>query len=132
MNESELEQLESRLTGITFPQAPALLRERVVRDVHRELRAARWDRRLGRLAASLLVVGVGLNLAALRPGSPSVSHQRSARQTPARIAELATDIANLTDAETGRRYALHLAALSGWSSQDPRGMALESEIDKQL
>jgi hypothetical protein len=62
MENEALEEIERQLTGLHPSAAPGALRAAVLAGVQRELRGARWDRRLARAAAVLLVLGVVLNV----------------------------------------------------------------------
>ena len=81
--------------------APSELRGEVLGLVRRQLAAQRWDRRLGRAAAALLVVGVGLNAAiSWRSGQPP-TNQAATELKPNAITQAAIAVAEATDAETG-------------------------------
>jgi hypothetical protein len=108
--------LEDQLARCTPAGAPTELRGVVRTQVQRELRAARWDRRLSRAASVLLVLGVGMSglvhrLYPLTPAGPST------RPTPQAIGRLAATVAAATDIDTARQFARQMAALQGWSSQ---------------
>ena len=111
---------------------PSELRGAVLRDMERELRAARWDRRLGRVAVLLLVVGVGLNASLSlhvstsprpRPGQMAVDGARDS------LIETAIVVAEATDVETGRRFARQLAAMSGRELTDQELAAIGAATD---
>jgi hypothetical protein len=116
MDDESREQIEFQLASAGVTPAPPVLRVEVLAQVRQELRAARWDRRLARAAAVLLIVGVGINLAA---GFQSDGKGNSARQPVAQAAErpslvdTAIVVAEATDAATGRRFARQLAAMTG-------------------
>jgi hypothetical protein len=115
MNDESLEQVETRLVGLRPMGAPHALRGAVLADVRRELRATRWDRRLARVAAVLLVVGVGMNsgmgLKPAREYSRSLQVvDSSARQS---LVNTAVVVAEATDARTGGEYARQMAAMIG-------------------
>jgi hypothetical protein len=124
-----LEQIERQLAGIKPGGAPCELRSAVLDGVRRELRAARWDRRLARVAAVLLVVGVGLNA--------SIGlHTRNSRETGRRIAgtssqsllDTAVIVAEATDAATGRRFARQLAAMAGLELSSAEAAAIDAAL----
>jgi len=48
--------IERQLTNLPLPSAPASLRSAVLKEVRRNLKAQRWDRRLARAAVALLAV----------------------------------------------------------------------------
>ncbi len=129
MDQEPLDEFEQQLVAIRGAGAPIELRRAVLGDVERELRAARWDRRLARSAALLLIVGVGMNVSLTLVGSRSpeslashVAHDR----TPESFVEIAIVIAEATDAETGRRFARQIAALSGRELTDQEIAAIDA------
>jgi hypothetical protein len=133
MNDESLEFIESRLAALHPLVAPRELRGAVLADVRRELRAARWDRRLARVAAVLLAVGVGLNLAIglQSTGSshgqpPRVAHS-DARQS---LLDTAVVVAEATDAATGSRYARQLAAMSGRELTADEAAAIDAAVER--
>lgn len=116
MNPEPLDEFEQQLASARQVGAPTALRGRVLSDVERELRAARWDRRLARAAVVLLVVGVGLN-AALVLGENETRiaphRQLTANNSQQSIVETAIIVAEATNGETGRQFARQMAALTG-------------------
>ncbi len=135
MNDEQQEHVE-RLIAATFPTgaavgAPSALRTAVLADVRRELRNQRWDRRLRRTAAALLVVGVGFNgLITLGFGG---SHGPAAlvggpdRMQPSILAT-ATAVAEATDAQTARQFARQLAVMRGRPMTEQDAAALEAAL----
>lgn len=116
MNDESLEQIEQQVAGASPVGAPPALRAAVLTSVQRELRAARWDRRLARAAAVLLVTGVGLNVVAgLQSQNERGEHLPIAEQSSPRraLVDTAVVVAEATDARTGRQFAQQLAAMSG-------------------
>ena len=109
------------------------LRDATLGRVQRELRASRWDRRLGRVAAVLLVVGTSMNVATVskRPALPA-GGQLADRTTTESIAKLAVTMADVTDIETASIIARHLAALNGLPLGSHQADAIEHEIDRRL
>jgi len=109
------------------------LRDATLGRVQQELRASRWDRRLGRVAAGLLAVGIGLNVATVdkRPAL-STGGQLASRPTTESIAELAVTMAEVTDIETANIFARHWAALGGFPFGSDQADAIEREIDRHL
>ena len=65
--------VEAQLSRLQPRAAVGGLREATLGRVQQELRSSRWDRRLGRVAAVLLVVGIGMNAATVnkRPLAPT-------------------------------------------------------------
>lgn len=116
MNPEPLDEFEQQLASARQVGAPTALRGRVLSDVERELRAARWDRRLARAAVVLLVVGVGMN-AALVLGEKETRiaphRQLATKDSQQAIVDTAIFVAEATNGETGRQFARQLAALSG-------------------
>jgi hypothetical protein len=116
MNPEPLDEFERQLASARHVGAPTALRGHVLSDVERELRAARWDRRLARAAVVLLVVGVGVNAAlVLGDGATRVAPHRqlAAKDSQQAIVDTAIMVAEATNGETGRQFARQMAALSG-------------------
>jgi hypothetical protein len=115
MNEHEFEHLEHLLSTRILPGPPATVRAAVLAEVRQELSASRWDWWLARVAGMLLVVGLGMN-AALSISPSRTKPMAVARvPNPASLAQVAASVAESTDAQTGRRFAIELAALAGWT-----------------
>lgn len=130
MNDDDQE-LERRLACAMPRSAPAGLRAATLAQVDRELRAARWDRRFGRLAAAIFVVGVGLNAGlALRGDTRPAggAEVRMAGNSPTALVETAVVVADATDTETGRLFFRQMTALGGWELSDERMAALEAAL----
>lgn len=131
MNGESFEQIEVQIASLQLNGAPSGLRAAMLADVQRELRAARWDRRLARAAAVLLVVGVGLNLAiALRTAESGRSQQ--ARMVPSgsrqSLVDTAVVVAEATDLATASRFARQLAAMSGRELTADEAAAIEAAV----
>jgi hypothetical protein len=127
-----LKDVEDRLASLGGT-APRELRAAVLRDVGRELTAARWDRRLARAAAVLLVVGVGMNGALVLRSSHSVDGRQTqiARaQSRESIVETAVVVAEATDADTGRRFARQLAAMRGRELSSDDAAAIDAALER--
>lgn len=131
MDGENIEQIERQLST-ALPGAPDELRGVVLGTVRKELRAARWDRRLGRAAAVLLAAGVGLNAAialhAANAGLPTPAGGPSQEA----LVQTAVAVAEATDVETGRRFARQMAAWSGHSMTNAQQAALDAAIAAQL
>jgi hypothetical protein len=113
------QELEQRLACAMPRSAPAGLRDATLAQVQRELRASRWDLRLGRLAAAIFVVGVGLNAGlALQGDARPGAKARMAANSQAALAETAVIVADATDAETARRFVRQMASLGRWELSD--------------
>ena len=133
MNDDSLAQLEQQLTGIPLLAAPAELRGALLSNVQRELRAARWDRRLARAAALLLVGGVALNVATgLRMSNLGVEqHEQIAGSSSQQLlVDTAIVVAEATDAATGGRFARQLAAMSGRELTVDEAAAIDAAIER--
>jgi hypothetical protein len=113
MDDCSLDMIERRIAGAGAPGAAQALRAAVLGDVQRELRAARWDRRLARAAVLLLVVGVGLNGAIGTHADRSVRRQMAGRTTQDALVQVAVGVAEATDPKTAQVYARQLAAMTG-------------------
>ena len=124
--------VEAQLARLQPRVAVDGLRDATLGRVQRELRASRWDRRLGRVAAVLLAVGIGMNVATVseRPTLPA-GRQLADRPTTESIAKLAVTMAELTDTKTASIIARHLAALNGLPLGSHQADAFEHEIDRR-
>jgi hypothetical protein len=123
--------VEQQLVRWATEGAPDELRAVVLRRVRRELRAARWDRRLVRAAVVLLSLGVGMNLVVA--GGQGVSPDRTAASPTAHeIGELAANLADATDVETASVFARRMASLGGWPERGEDLNTLEQEIRRRL
>jgi len=132
MNDETLDELERQLAGLPPHGAPAALRRAVLADVRQELRSARWDRRLARAAAVLLIVGVGINGAIVMKPHTAVDQRPmhvAGERSPESLAETAALVADATDAETGRRFARHLVAMSGRELTVDEAAAIDAAIE---
>jgi len=128
MNDEEFEQLERQLTSLRLPIASPKLRQVVLADAHRELRAANWDRSLVRAAGALLLAGVGMNLMLSFGPTSTMQSTLVGSQSAESLAQVAVTVAETTDAQTGRRFALHLAAFAGWSLTSEQAAAIDSAV----
>lgn len=131
MSDEWLEQLECQFAALPTSVLPVGMRAAVLADVERELRAARWDRRLGRAAAALLVIGVGLNFSAgwQLGGSVKGRHENVARaEVRPSLVDTAVIVAEATNAETARRFARQLAAMSGRELTADEAAAIDAAI----
>lgn len=116
MKTEPLDEFELQLAAVGRLGAPPELRRAVLRDVERELRAVRWDRRLARAAVVLLTVGIGLNAyQVLAPKNLATSHNRQIARADSSqsLIETAIVVAEATNADTGRLFARQWAAMSG-------------------
>ena len=128
-NLDDLESIERQLTILPLPSAPASLRAAVLNDVHRSLKAQRWDRRLARVAAALLAVGIGLNAAVGWRGGQRAANPTVVASRPDVIARVAVLLAEATDAETAREFVRHLAALDGMTLSPQQEAAIQQEVE---
>lgn len=129
MDQEPLDDFERQLAATRPARAPSELRHVVLNDVERELRAARWDRRLAQAAVLLLVIGVGMNaslaLVDSRPSDPRAG-QIANDHSHESLVETAIVIAEATDVETGRRFAQQMATLSGRELTDQEIAAIDA------
>lgn len=124
------ETLERRL-GANNGGAPESLRNAVLVATRRELRAQRWDRRLGRAAAALVLAGVGLNASVGLISERSTSSS-AAFATNDALVQTAVAVARATDVETGRMLAHQLAAIQDQSISPKQLAAIDAAIDAAL
>ena len=115
MSDDNLEHVERQIAAGGLPGAPSLLRAKVLADAQRELRAARWDERLARAAAAVLIVGIGLNLMNALGSSELDQQPRTQVAADVRpsIVETAISVAQASDATTAHRVARQMAAITG-------------------
>jgi len=130
MNDESLEQTESQLGSLRICGAPRELRAAVLADVQRELHASRWDRRLARVAAVLLLVGIGLNAGMLlhstHDNGRSFALANANRQQS--LVETAMVVAEATNARTGSDFARQIAAMTGHPLSDTEAAAVETAL----
>jgi hypothetical protein len=133
MHDETVEKLETRLSRFRPRGAPAELRGKVLSNVHRELAAAQWDRRLGRAAAGLLALGVGLNATLVLAPPRGVSRTQLARG-PAQqaLVDAGATMAEATDAKTGQQFVRHLATLSGLTLTPEQCTAIDLAIERRF
>jgi hypothetical protein len=133
MSDESLEQIERQIAAMQLPVSPAGLRGAVLGDAQRELRAARWDRRLARASVVLLVVGVGMNAALAMRSEKSKSvpvrlARAQRRESRPSVIETAIVVAEATDAPTARLFARQQAAMSGRPLTDDEAAAIEAAM----
>ncbi len=132
MNQESIEEMERQMFA-SAPAAPGALRDEVLRDVRRELRASTWDRRLARAAVAILLLGVGMTGASGWRGmrnSGDIALRRD-MVAAASLAETAVAVAEATDAETGKTVARHIAWLAGREWNDDQEAAIDAAIQKR-
>ena len=130
MDDQSLAQLERRL-GANSGGAPESLRDAVLAATRRELRAQRWDRRLGRAAAALMLIGIGLNAGVGLISEHSTSSS-AAFTTNDALVRTAVAVARATDVETGRMMAHQLAVIQDQSISPQQLAAIDAAIDAAL
>src|SRR5947209_7864580 len=129
MDDPALEPIERQLASVPLAGASAKLRGEVLTSVRRQLAAQRWDRQLGRAAAAVLVVGIGLNTAISWRGGQPPLNKAVAEFKPDAITQAAVAMAEATDAETGVQISRHLAALGGITLSQQQQVEIQAEID---
>ena len=131
MSDELLEEVERQVASLPMAGLPGELRGRVLTDVQRELRAARWDRRLARVAAVMLILGIGLNVGSMSHFD-SVGDGRWARgrQPTVRtsLVDTAVIVAEATDAATAQRVAHQLATMTGRKLSEDESAAIETAV----
>jgi hypothetical protein len=131
MSDKTLEQIERQMAATELPGSPVGLRGAVLGDVQRELRAARWDRRLARAAVVLLVLGVGMNVAmGLRSDGAGTRRLDQPQQAVARssLIDTAVVVAEATDATTARQFARQMAAMAGRKLSVDEAAAIDAAV----
>ncbi|HEY2882435.1 MAG TPA: hypothetical protein VGJ15_08380 [Pirellulales bacterium] len=132
MDNEPVHSLEQPFAQLPQPKAPAKLRGPVLAAMHRELAAQRWERRFGQIAIALVIIGVGLNVIVGVRGVSIMRYGGELAMKPQAIVDVATAVAKATDAETGSRFAQHLAALSGTTLTKDQAAAIQQAIKPQL
>jgi hypothetical protein len=131
MSEESLDKIERQIASMQPVGSPMELRGLVLSEAERELRAARWDRRMARAAGVLLVVGVGMNLAVgLRldkTGNGPLARSQQA-MTRASLVDAAVLVADATDAATARRFARQMAAMAGRTLTEDDTAAIDAAV----
>jgi hypothetical protein len=133
MADAPFERIERQLADLQPSCAPPGLRGVVLAEVHRELRAAQWDRKLARAAVVLLAVGIGLNLAIGISSSRWVdarSRQIAGSTSHQSLLETAVVVAQATDAATGSLFARQLAALRGRKLTEAEATAIDTAVQR--
>jgi hypothetical protein len=131
MSDQSFQHIEQQLAALRPAGAPRELRAAVLAGVHRELRSSRWDRRLARMAAVLLIVGVGLNVSiGVKSLNDSAAHSNYVVQERPRqsLVDTAIVIAQATDARTGSQYARRLAAMIGQPLSDDEAAIVDAAV----
>ena len=125
--------VEEQIARLQPRAAVAGLREATLGRVNRELRSSRWDIRFGRVAAVLLLMGIGINVATVNKRLVlTTGVQLADRPTAESIAELAVTMADVNDSRTVSIYARHLATLSGFPIGSLQANAILKEVDRRL
>ena len=134
MNDESIHSIEHSLRSADLPIAPADLRANMIRTVHRRLSGERWERRLGRLAVAVLLIGVGLNWSVGWGDRnwPAGHGEIAVRPKSDSIVVVAVAIGQATDAETGQRMAQHLAALSGTTLSAEQASAINQAVQRHV
>jgi hypothetical protein len=134
MNNESLEQIGRQLASMRALGSPAELRRAVLGDVARELRASRWDRRLARVAAVLIVLGVGMNAAlGLQLGGTGGGHLSRERRAESRasLVDTAIVVGEATDARTAQQFARQFAAMTGRKLTADEVAAIDAAVERQ-
>jgi hypothetical protein len=132
MNDENPEQIERRVAAAGVLRSPHDLRGKVLADVQHELRASRWDRRLARVAAGLLIVGVGINVvlaASSHRHGDRTANQIAKSHVRKSLIDAAVDVAAVSDAATARKYARRLAEMTGGALKPAESAAIDTAIE---
>ena len=132
MNDEWLDQVEQHLAKQRPRGAPAELRSVVLARTRRELASAKWDGRLWRAAAVLLVTGIGLNALVGWNDDGAVAEQAGPGPSPHAIAEVVVAVSDMSSPEAHGRLARQLAAWSSWTLSPSEAAAVEQEIERLL
>jgi hypothetical protein len=133
MNEpSVASMIEQHLLRVTPKRAPVEMRSVILASMQSELRSARWDRRLARVAAVLMCLAVGLNGFFGWRGYQQRRLAELQRPTPQAIVEVTEMIALVTDEETGRWFEERLLALRPFRPRTDAHAAMQRMVDEIL
>jgi hypothetical protein len=122
--------LEQQLAAEVPARAPGPLREAVMKDVHCELSSARWDRRLAKVATTVMAVGIAMNIA-LMVGGDEFSAPRSTASNSS-LVQTAVAVARATDVQTARQMAHQISAWNGHVMTNEQLAALHAAIAEEL
>jgi hypothetical protein len=122
--------IEQQLAAELPARAPSPLRDAVLKEVRRELKSARWDRRLAKTAGTVLAVGIALNVA-LMVGGDDFSAPRSTASS-ASLVKTAVAVARATDAQTARQLASQISAWNGHVMTSEQLATLDAAIAEEL
>ena len=117
---------ESLLDNVTLRGAPPELRGRVLSAVAQELSidiVPSWERRIGRLVAAAVVIGVVLNLWAVRTNDRRLAQLAGPRPVPKQVLEIVEIVESVTGSGTGGWVQQRL--VKAWVSRpalSPQGM----------
>lgn len=123
--------IEQQLANRAPVDAPIELRDAVLRDVGRELRSVRWDRRLAKTATTLLVLGIALNSTLMLGGAGNFAATRSAPSNES-LVQTAVAVARATDAQTARQVAHQISAWNGHVMTTEQLAAIDAAIAAEL
>jgi hypothetical protein len=133
MSDESLEQVEQQIASVRHSGLPAELRGAVLGGVERELRASRWDRRLARAAAVLLVFGVGMNAAlglqSYGKGDGPLARERHAESRTS-LVDTAIVVGEATDARTAQQFARQMAAITGRKLTESEAAAIDAAVQR--
>jgi hypothetical protein len=122
--------IEQQLAAEMPARAPAPLRDVVMKDVHHELKSARWDRRLAKVARIVLAAGIALNVALMVSGDDITAPQ--ATVSNASLVQTAVAVAKATDAQTARQMASQISAWNGHVMTTEQLATLDAAIAEEL
>jgi hypothetical protein len=126
MNDNQRDPLETLLVDAHSQHAPAHLKTAVLSQVNRQLKSSRWERRLARTAASVLMLGLALNVMLMRSEMAIPTTNRYAEFLGEdSIVQMGKTVAEVTDAETGTLYAKQLAFFYGRQLTEQQSNAID-------
>jgi hypothetical protein len=132
MNEEFIDPFEEQLRVLPMGEAPKGLRDVTLAAVHRQLAAARWERRIARTTVLLLLLGVALNVRFDTDQENRSEVDMASKSMPENIIEVGVSVAEVTDSETGSRFAKRMANLVGSQMTRQQVIALEQAIQNRF
>jgi len=131
-DDTNFNDVEQELLRTAPRRAPAEMRTTVLDQVNRELRSARWDRRLAQVAAALTIVAVGLTGAVGWQAHHEQVLAERERPTPRAITEVAECIRSVTDEPTARSFEKKLLAWRSSRRPEPSLGAMQRAIAEAM
>ena len=129
-DQHEIGETERELMEAVPRPAPSQLRSAVLKSVQSELRSARYDRLLARIAVTTMGFAMALNLSVGWRAHQQELAANLARPATGSIVEVANTISLVTDEQTGKWFERQLAVLGDTAELAPQAAAAWSARDE--